>query len=203
MKYLVAALACLISCSLISQENRNDTLIHLKNYSVVYSKKYLQPVEVWYEVQCPSNSRKSEDCNYGFTKTIGDSIGIKTSNDQHYNKIWEKGHMAARASLACSCDDVEETFTFLNCALQHNKLNGGLWLKLEKKERKEAENNTVSVHIKVKFNDKTHFPGDVLRPSGFYKTLIINGDSTNYYFRNSFYQRKKLEHCIIENKFQN
>lgn len=199
MKYLVAALACLISCSLISQENRNDTLIHLKNYSVLYSQKNQQPMEVWYKVKCPYNVKKRADCSRKFTNVIAESLGINTSKDKHYkDNCWDKGHMASIETFDCSCEDVEETLTYLNCALQHNKLNGGLWLELENKEREEAENKAVSVHIKVEFNDTTKILGDVLIPSGFYKTLIVNGDSTNYYFPNTCPESKKLERYIID-----
>jgi len=198
MRYLLTSLACLISCTVISQENRADTLIHLKNYSVLYSQQYLQPIEVWYKVKCPYNVKKAPDCSRNFTKVIADSLGINTSKDKHYkDTCWEKGHMASIETFDCSCEDVEETLTYLNCALQHNKLNGGLWLELENKEREEAKNNAVSVHIKVEFNNTTKILGDVLIPSGFYKTLIMNGDSTNYYFQNTFTEGKKLEHCII------
>ena len=202
MKYLVAALACLISCSLISQENRNDTLIHLKNYSVVYSQKYLQPLKVDYDVICPDDSKRRKDCPSNFTYQL--SKNIKTSRHEHYKEfdidsIWEKGHMASRHSLACTCESVKETFTFLNCAIQHKNLNKhSAWRELEANEMIAAKLNSVSVSIKLEFNDTTNFLGDALIPSGFYKTLIVNGDSTNYYFPNTCPESKKLERYIID-----
>lgn len=210
MRYLLTSLVCLISCTVISQENRADTLIHLKNYSVLYSQKYLQPLKVDYVVICPNDSKTVKNCpENNFTDQL--SKNIKTSRLEHYkefdiNSIWEKGHMAPRQSLACSCESVKETFTFLNCAIQHKNLNkNSAWRELEENEMIAAKLNSVSVSIKLEFNDTTNLLGDApffkaLIPSGFYKTLIVNGDSTNYYFPNTFPESKNLEHYIIKKK---
>lgn len=201
-RLFITALACLLCFSVFGQENKQDTLIHLKNYSVVYSQKYLQPLKVDYDVICTFDSKGSKDCPYNFTYQL--SKNIKTSRHEHYKEldigsIWDKGHMAPRRALACTCESVKETFTFLNCAIQHKNLNqNSVWSELEKNEIDSAKFNSVSVSIKLEFNDTTNYLGDALIPSGFNKTLIINGDSTSYYFPNEKPCSKDLDHYKID-----
>lgn len=208
MRFLLfTALACLISFNVLGQADKKDTLIDLKTYTVLYSQKYLQPLEVRYHVMCPCSKKKIKECKkMDFKTAIGDSLKIRTTENKHYAKskldsldIWDKGHMAPRASLACTCEDVEITYTFINCAIQHKKLNReNPWRKLEKIEIDSAKNNNVEIIIKVEFKDSLNYLGDALIPSGFNKTLIINGDSTSYYFPNEKPCSKDLDHYKID-----
>ena len=85
----------------------------------------------------------------------------------------------------------------LNCAMQNASLNRGMWLRLENLERKKAlEADCVHVYIKLEFNDSTEVDG-VRVPTGFFKTLIVDGIAESYYFPNDAPGSKILEHFLI------
>ena len=196
MRNLIAALSCLMSVGAFGQQLMPDILVHLNNYTVNYSQIYLQPLEVWYKVKCPYDNPLLKELK--FTQYLGDSLGIITSKLSHYkHNDWDHGHMAPSASLDCNCEDKKETFTYLNCALQNDSLNQKVWKYLEYKERDLAKDHNVFVYIKVEFKNSDTINGARI-PSGFNKTLIINGDSTSYYFPNEKPCSKNLEHYKID-----
>ena len=62
--------------------------------------------------------------------------GIETSDNYDYvNNEYDKGHMAPAGSLNCDTDMLYKTFSYVNCALQQENLNRGVWKKLENRER--------------------------------------------------------------------
>jgi len=199
MKHILTLSLCFLalSFSVFGQENKQDTLIHLKNYSVVYSQNHLQPIEVWYKVSCPDAKSLPDSCR-GFTQTLSKRHNIITSKSKHYkDNIYDRGHMAPSASLDCNCDDKKETFTYLNCALQNDSLNQKVWKYLEEKERDLAKDNNVFVYIKVEFENSDNIDG-VRIPSGFYKTLIVDGESSSYYFGNKTPESNDIKYYKID-----
>jgi DNA/RNA endonuclease G (NUC1) len=80
-----------------------------------------------------------------------------------------------------------ETFSYMNCALQQQSLNRGVWKKLEMQERELAKvNSNVKVYIKVEFDSiPKRVPAGAAIPKGFYKEIIV-GERTKfcYYFLN-------------------
>ena len=61
-------------------------------------------------------------------------------------------HLSPATDFNCSYEKLRATFTFLNCALQHEKLNRGAWKNLEEYERKIAKEFKVNVRIELEFN---------------------------------------------------
>jgi len=124
--------------------------IFMGAYSVAYSQTLEQPVEVTFKVECavPELSRKGRN----FKSSPYD---IKTSDNADYkNNVWDKGHMAPAASFACNEAQFNQTFYWLNSALQHEALNRGPWKEVEAFERELAKvYDTVRVDIKVDFPD--------------------------------------------------
>jgi DNA/RNA endonuclease G (NUC1) len=81
--------------------------------------------------------------------------------------------------------------------MQDASLNRGMWLRLENLERKKAlKADSVHVYIKLEFSDSTVVDG-VRVPTGFLKTLIVDGIEESYYFPNSNPGSKNLEHFLI------
>ena len=182
MKYYSAALLFLATGALYAQQNLPDILVKLENFTVNYSQDFLQPLEVWYEVECPEPGHLKD---MGFTKILGDSLEIKTSGKKHYEQNeWDQGHMAPSASLDCDLKSKKETYTYLNCALQLDELNRGLWKQLENRERSLAKDKEVSVYIRIEFKDSLRIEG-ALVPSGFLKVLSFDGITESYFFPNT------------------
>jgi len=152
--------------------------VHNSIFKIVYSEEYQQPLFVEYSVQCPNGdaSRKGMDF-YGV-----DSVSTSDNNDYKSN-VWDKGHMAPAASFNCDKETLKKTFSYLNCALQHQGLNRGPWKELEKFERELAKTNPiVIVYILIHFDKEWGLlPTGARIPTGFTKMIFIN-DTTVYHF---------------------
>ena len=152
-------------------------------FKIVYSEKYQQPLSVEYEVQCPNGNASRKGMNfYGVDSVI-------TSNNADYrNNVWDKGHMAPAAAFNCNTQLLRETFSYLNCALQHQGLNRGPWKELERFERDLAKvHSLVLVIITIHFDDEMGLlPTDARVPTGFTKKIFTgSSDSLVFHFPNS------------------
>lgn len=149
--------------------SQNDTIIKKKNYRVKYSQKYKQPLWVEYSV-------KTKEC----TTTRKGLVfypekGVITSNDIDYdNNEYDKGHMVPAADFCHDKVLMYQTFSYLNCALQHYHLNRGVWKELEELEREYGKKDSLLIKIDILFNNKTNkSKGNSLIPSGFRKTIVF------------------------------
>jgi len=152
------------------------------HYEVVYSQEYEQPLTVAYRV-CGIDGTFSRKGMGFYTEE-----GIRTSDDlDYYNNVWDKGHMAPAASLNCEYDMLQETFSYINCALQHEKLNRGVWKSLEQRERELSRifDIMADVFIEVDFKENpARVPGGAAIPYGFYKEIWVGTLRECYWFRN-------------------
>lgn len=81
---------------------------------------------------------------------------------------------------------LRSTFTYLNCALQHEALNRGPWKDLEKYERDLSLHYSVHVTIYVLFDSSPErVPGGAAIPKGFIKTIKFNSKQVQFYFPNT------------------
>ena len=110
-------------------------------------------------------------------------------------------HLAPSATFNCDEEMQESTFTFLNCALQHNKLNQGAWYQLEKFERNLASFYKVNVRIDLIFDDSSIIlPTGATAASFFIKTIQFGNESIIVKFPNKDVSgRKWSEFIILEN----
>lgn len=159
----------------------NAIIVENDIFKVRYSERLEQPLEIWYRVQCPYGdaSRSGMD----FYKVSG----IKTSdNDDYVNNEWDKGHLAPAAAFNCDKETLKKTFSYLNCALQHEGLNRGPWKELEEFERGLAKiSDDVMVHIIVVFSElPSTVPGGATIPSAFIKEITFNGIVYSFLFPN-------------------
>ena len=150
-------------------------------FKVIYSEDLQQPLELWYTVQCPmgDESRSGMD----FYKVPG---VITSDNTDYENNVWDKGHLAPAAAFNCDRETLKKTFSYLNCALQHEGLNRGPWKELEEFERGLAKiTDSVDVHIIVCFEEETQkVPGGATIPSWFIKEITFNGTTITFSFPN-------------------
>ncbi len=160
-------------------------------FEVVYSETLEQPLYVRYTVFCdgtqPTHSRKGMD----FYKN--DSIHTSDNKD-YYNNVWDKGHMAPAADFNCDYKNLKRTFSYLNCALQHQDLNRRTWRYLEQHERDISKGKTVTVEIEVIFskNSRKLITGATI-PDAFKKTIYVNGRIYGvWYFENKSIKDKNF-----------
>jgi len=180
MKNLLTLVVCILF-TYIGFGQKTKT-IETDIFKIVYSEKYQQPLSVEYEVQCPNGNASRKGMNfYGVDSVI-------TSNNADYkNNVWDKGHMAPAAAFNCNTQLLRETFSYLNCALQHQGLNRGPWKELESFERNLAKvHSVVLVIITIHFDDEMGLlPTDARVPTGFTKKIFTgSSDSLTFHFPN-------------------
>ena len=158
-------------------------LIQRDIFEVCYSTKKQQPLWLEYEVECTGGGFSRKGLNF---KKDTQFAGVTSNNADYYKNVWDKGHLAPAADFNCSYEKLKATFSFLNCALQHEKLNRGPWKNLEKYERKISETHTVSVRVVLEFDEQSLLlASGALVPSYFVKILSFNNQNQVYRFPNS------------------
>jgi len=187
-KYLLLLLfIILFSCSESEGEDsvstlRSNVIIDKGIFKVSYNEIFEQPNWVEYTV---SNRPKNVDRG---NKDFYLELGVFTSdNADYYKNEWDKGHLAPAATFSDSEDNLNKTFSFINCAMQIDNLNRGEWAQLEQQVRDWSANGNVNVKIELVFaaNHIIRTTG-VHVPTGFWKNLTFsNGNQTCYYFPNS------------------
>jgi endonuclease G len=165
------------------QADEDGRYVNAGIYEVIYSEEFEQPLEVFYTVECPNGTASRKGMDF----YTNDSIHTSDNKD-YYDNVWDKGHMAPAADFNCDREMLFKTFSYLNCALQHERLNRGAWRFLEEYERKLAlEYDVVQVHIEVHFGTKKRLLTGATIPDGFTKTIrcygsINNGSDAEYVF---------------------
>lgn len=159
-----------------SQTIKNDV------FTVKYSQELEQPLWVEYVVKCPNGKASRHGLDFWVPK------GIHTSdNDDYRGNIYDKGHLAPAASFSCDEKTLNKTFSYINSALQHQGLNRGQWSKLEAFERDAANffNTDIKVRVDILFEGElTVLSTGATVPSGFRKTITINGTTKVFEFPN-------------------
>tara|TARA_B100000768_G_C11284285_1_gene380978 strand:- start:8282 stop:8899 length:618 start_codon:yes stop_codon:yes gene_type:complete len=161
---------------------REIVMIDKGIYKASYNEIYEQPNWIEYTV---SNRPKNVDRG---SKDFYLEPGIATSNDaDYYKNEWDKGHLAPAATFSDSEENLNKTFSFINCAMQIDNLNRGEWAQLEQQVRDWSVNGNIKVKIELVFaaNHEIRNTG-VHIPTGFWKNLTFtNGDQNCYYFPNT------------------
>ena len=122
MKKFVLNLILILSVSIsaYSQTIRDSVVVQNDIFKITYSERYQQPMRVSYRVQCPMG-----DADRGGMDFFKESGIVTSDNDDYKNNVWDKGHMAPAADFNCNKTMLKMTFSYLNCALQHEGLNRG------------------------------------------------------------------------------
>jgi endonuclease G len=194
MKKLLFAL--LLVPTLASAQLRDSVRIKTDIYEVIYSEKLESPRWIKYTVLCPNGTASRSGMDF----YTNDSV--KTSSNEDYVKNeWDKGHMAPAADFNCDKEMLRKTFSYLNCALQNQYLNRGVWRMLEEQERVWAQKETTTVTINLVF-DKTSYrlPTGATVPNGFLKTIYLekSGKKIKFYFPNMTPTKEKYTEYEIK-----
>ena len=165
----------LLPLSLFAQ--RDSVYVKTDIYEAVYSEILQQPKRVWYTVLCPTGTAPRTGMDfYSFP-------GIITSDANDYvANVWDKGHCAPAADFNCTKEMLYKTFSYVNCVLQHERLNRGVWRILEMHERDLAKTATVKVEIRMVYSPASQkLPTGATIPDGFYKTIWVGAKKEVYY----------------------
>ena len=166
---------------LVAFAQRDSVYIKTDIFTSVYSEVLQQPKWVTYTVLCPTGTAPRTGMDF-YAQT-----GIITSDNADYAaNVYDKGHCAPAADFNCTKEMLYKTFTYVNCVLQHERLNRGVWRLLESYERELAKTNTVSVEIRMVYSTTSlKLPTGATIPDGFYKIIKFGGKTEKYYFSNT------------------
>lgn len=187
----------------LSAQNLKIVDITTPIYSIKYSQTYQQPVLVEYDIVCRPVEKSYSRSGINFVGVKG----IITSNDEDYkDNIWDKGHMIPASTFDCREDWLKSTFSYANCALQHENLNRGAWADLEAFERDLSMiYEDVHVSIEILFSDKWTSNIDPARiPSTFVKSITWRENSgiektITFYFPNADTGGKSFWSFLLNN----
>jgi len=190
-------LSLLFLPTLLFGQLRDSVYVKNEIFEVVYSEILEQPKWIKYTVLCPEGNASRTGMDF-FTHNT-----IKTSDALDYVKnVYDKGHLAPAADFNCTKEMLRQTFSYLNCALQNQYLNRGVWRFLEAHERELAKNEKISVMIVLVFDEKSEkLPSGATVPSGFYKYIYLEStkNTLKYYFPNETPTKAKFTEYQITN----
>ena len=178
-----------------SQSRRDSVYVKTQIYEAMYSEVFEEPLWVKYTVQCPNGTASRAGMDFYSDKSV------KTSDNADYaNNVYDKGHMAPAADFNCTKEMLFMTFSYVNCALQDQYLNRGVWRMLEVQEREWSKSETVQVTIKCIFdNNSIKLPTGATIPTGFYKIIYLEKSKKTYtfYFPNVKPTKSKFNEYLI------
>lgn len=177
--------------------SQNDTIIKRDIYTVKYSQKLKQPI--WLEYGFTNRPCTATRTGLDFYTEKG---VITSTNEDYSNNEYDKGHMAPAADFCKDKGSMYLTFSYLNCSLQHYKLNRGVWKELEGMEREWSKMDSLIIRIDVKFGPKPiKTNGGASIPLSFKKTILFYKSKKKivYEFPN-IAPTKKLEEYLIKKK---
>jgi endonuclease G len=138
-------------------------------YQVTYDTNLEQPLKVSYALGRANTVKAADRKGMNFKK----EPGVHTSDDKDYYKnVWDKGHMVPAGSFSNNEENLKLTFSYLNSALQHEKLNRGAWKQLEAAVRGWAEYEKLHVVNEIWFSPTSiKLPTGATVPDGFMKII--------------------------------
>ena len=180
MKKLLSLILSVVILSANAQTKLRDSVKVTNNvFSVIYSEKLEQPIWLKYR-----STNRPTNVNRGSMDFYSEKL-IKTSDNEDYkNNIYDKGHRAPAATFSDNMENLKQTFSYLNSALQDQYLNRGEWRLLEEQERKWDDLESLTVVVKV-FFDKTS------------KKLLTGATVPSYFQKHIYFEKQKKWKCFV------
>ena len=127
----------------------NKDVVVLKNkvFEVEYSQKLKQPLMLKYE-----STNRPTNVNRGSMDFYSEPKIITSGPEDYKNNEWAKGHLAPAATFSDNMENLKQTFSYLNCALQQQDLNRGEWRLLEEQERVWDNKEPLTIKIELLFD---------------------------------------------------
>ena len=194
MKKWYFLLLVFLSATSYAQTLRDSVDFKTPYFDIVYSEVLEQPKSAFYKVVCPTSTTSRAGMDF-YTEPK-----LHTSDNADYvANVWDKGHLAPVGSIRCDKDMVHATFTYANCALQHERLNRGVWRSLEAYEQRLAQQySEVYVTIRVVFDaNPPRVATNAAIPKGFYKTIKYGDKVETYYFPNTEPSSKEINYYKV------
>ena len=172
---------------------KDPILIKNDIFEVQYSQSLEQPLWLIYK-----STNRPTNVNRGAMDFYTEK-NIHTSDSKDYKgNEWDKRHLAPAATFSDNLVNLKQTFSYLNCALQHQDLNRGEWRLLEEQERiwDDIESLTVKIDLVFDKNSKKLTTGATV-PTYFVKHIYFDESKKWWCFK---FENKKPEKKWVEHK---
>jgi DNA/RNA endonuclease G (NUC1) len=168
MKKLLTLILSFALLSVNGQSKLRDSVKVTNDvFSVIYSEKLEQPIWLKYR-----STNRPTNVNRGSMDFYSEKLILTSDNEDYKNNIYDKGHIAPAATFSDNMENLKQTFSYLNSALQDQYLNRGEWRLLEEQERKWDDLESLTVIVKV-FFDETSKKLPTTVPSYFQKHIYF------------------------------
>jgi endonuclease G len=180
MKKLLSLILSVVILSANAQTKLRDSVKVTNDvFSVIYSEKLEQPIWLKYR-----STNRPTNVNRGSMDFYSERL-IKTSDNEDYkNNIYDKGHIAPAATFSDNMENLKQTFSYLNSALQDQYLNRGEWRLLEEQERKWDDLESLTVIVKVFFDETS-------------KKLPTGSTVPSYFQKHIYFEKQKKWKCFV------
>ena len=147
-------------------------------FEVLYSQTLEQPMWLIYK----SNNRLT-NVNRGSMDFYTEK-DIKTSDAADYkSNVYDKGHLAPAATFSDNMENLKQTFSYLNCALQDQYMNRGEWRLLEEQERKWDDIEDLTIKVELIFDSNS-------------KKLPTNATVSSAMIKHIYFEKQKRWRCF-------
>ena len=184
--------SCTAQDNSITQELRELVEVETSIFKVWYSETKEQPVKLIYK-----SSNRPKNVDRGSMNFYTEDNYYTSDSKDYYRNVWDKGHLAPAATFSDSMENLKQTFSYLNCALQNQYLNRGQWRLLEEAERDWDDYEELEVTIDIEFSDSI-LPTGATIPSKFIKHIYLTKNNVweCYEFANERPEYDYLEYKV-------
>ena len=184
--------SCTAQDNSITQELRELVEVETSIFKVWYSETKEQPVKLIYK-----SSNRPKNVDRGSMNFYTEDNYYTSDSKDYYRNVWDKGHLAPAATFSDSIENLKQTFSYLNCALQNQYLNRGEWRMLEEAERDWDDFEELEVTIDIEFSDSI-LPTGATIPSKFIKHIYLTKNNVweCYEFANERPEYDYLEYKV-------
>jgi len=185
-------LSCTAQDDFIKPDLRETVKVETPIFTVWYSETKEQPVSLTYK-----SSNRPKNVDRGSMNFYTEDDYHTSDNKDYYRNVWDKGHLAPAATFSDSKENLKQTFSYLNCALQNQYLNRGQWRLLEEAERDWDDFEELEVTIDIEFSDSI-LPTGATIPSKFIKHIYLTKNNVweCYEFKNERPEYDYLEYKV-------
>ena len=162
---MVILYSCSVDAQIIEGELRDEVIIENGVFKVWYSEVKEQPKKLVY-----TSTNRVKNVDRGSMNFYTEGEVVTSNNADYYRNVWDKGHLAPAATYSDSMENLKQTFSFLNCALQDQYLNRGEWRLLEEKEREWDDEGNLTITVELIWDEGYeilptggHVPTDMIK----------------------------------------
>ena len=147
------------------KELREEVIVENNVFKVWYNEVKEQPVKLIY-----TSTNRPKGVDRGSMNFYTEKDVHTSDNKDYYRNIYDKGHLAPAATYSDTMENLKQTFSYLNCALQDQYLNRGEWRLLEEQERDWDDESNLTVTVELVWGEEFivlptggHVPTDMIK----------------------------------------